>query len=551
MTKTSDLLVRALEREGVEIVFGIPGEENLDLLESLRTSSIRLIPTRHEQAAGFMAATLGRLTGNPGVCLSTLGPGATNFVTAAAYAHLGGFPMMMITGQKPVKASKQGRFQIVDIVRLFEPTTKLTRQVNDGNNVPHLVRECFRLARAEKPGPVHLELPEDVASQPVEREPFEPTMVDPTGASMASLDRAASILAEAKRPLVVFASGVNRLRIHGALTEFVQDTGLYFASTQMGKGAVDETSSQCLGTAALSADDYVHCALDRADAVLVVGHDVTEKPPFFMRRPGPSRVIHLADQAAMMDDVYFPDLEVLGCVASNLRELGKRLTLRVECDWDHDYFARVHADIQQHVFSEGASDPRFPPIPQRIVADVRRAVPHDGIVALDNGMYKLWFARNYQAYEPNTLLLDNALATMGAGLPVAMAAKLVHPERKVLAVCGDGGFMMNSQELETALRLKLDLVVLILRDDAYGMIRWKQSGLGFEDFGLRFGNPDFVRYAEAYGARGHRVDGSEPLDAVLGKCFDSPGVHVVEVPVDYSENERVFLEELRRKTCIV
>ena len=547
--KASDLLVRALEAEGVERIFGIPGEENLDFLESLRGSKIQLVLTRHEQGAGFMAAAYGRLTGKTGVCLSTLGPGATNFVTCAAYAMLGGMPVLFITGQKPIGRSKQGRFQIVDIVRMMEPLTKLSRQVVDANNIPQLVRECFRVAQGEKPGAVHLELPEDVAAENVDRQPFPHGVLGPPCAETEQLDRAAAMIKAAKRPLVVFASATNRWGTFTSLRRFIEKTGLYFVATQMGKGVVDERDPRCLGTTALSSGDYVHMALDNADLIVTVGHDVSEKPPYFMHAGDDTKVMHVAYFRAQMDDVYFPHLEVLGSVERNMALLADRLE-GGSPNWDCSYFEKVRAAVEEHVYAR-CNDNDFPVRPQRIVSDVRQVMPSDGILSLDNGMYKIWFARNYKAHAPNTVLLDNALATMGAGLPCAIGAKLTFPDRKVMAVCGDGGFMMNSQELETAVRLGLDLVVLILRDDAYGMIRWKQAGMGFDDFGLQFHNPDFVKYAESYGAHGVRVESTDGFAAQLEACLSTPGVHVIDCPVDYSENERVFYDELRKKTEIL
>jgi acetolactate synthase-1/2/3 large subunit len=316
----------------------------------------------------------------------------------------------------------------------------------------------------------------------------------------------------------------------------------------MGKGAVDERHARCLGTAALSAQDYLHCAIERADLIINVGHDVSEKPPFIMHKGGQS-VIHVSYFPAEMDDVYFPQLEVIGCTATNMRTLAE--AIEPSLNWDFAYFERVRAEIETHVFAEKADAEGFPNVPQRIVADLRRAMPSDGILSLDNGMYKIWFARNYQAHEPNTVLLDNALATMGAGLPAAIAAQLVHPDRKVVAICGDGGFMMNSQEMETAVRLRCDLVVIVLRDNGYGMIKWKQADAGFPLFGLDFGNPDFVQYARSYGAAGVRIERTGQLVEELERAFSEGGVHLIEVPVDYSENEAVFFEALRQKTCIL
>ncbi|MEM6960149.1 MAG: acetolactate synthase large subunit [Myxococcota bacterium] len=542
--KASDLLIRALEHEGVTHIFGIPGEENLDLLESLRHSSIELVLTRHEQGAGFMAATHGRLTGRTGVCLSTLGPGATNFFTCAAYAQLGGMPVLFITGQKPIGKSKQGRFQIIDVVSMMKPVTKMARQIVNGQNIPSLVREAFRLAESEKPGAVHLELPEDIAAEEVDRRPFEVNPWSPPGASQQALRGAAEMIRAAKHPLLLIASGANRRGTHEAVRSFVEKTGLYFCTTQMGKGVVDEAHPRCLGTAALSDHDYLHWAIDKADLIINVGHDVSEKPPFFMHE-GSAKVIHIGFFPAQMDDVYFPHHEVVGCMAASVRGLSELVT--PSDSWDFSFFERILREVESHVYAPPVGD-AFPNVPQRIVADVREAMPRDGIVSLDNGMYKIWFARNYRASEPNTVLLDNALATMGAGLPAAIGAKIVHPKRKVVAICGDGGFMMNSQEMETAVRLRQDLVVMVLRDNSYGMIKWKQLGMGFEDYGLDFGNPDFVAYANAYGAKGHRVSASGELVPMMQRAFDEGGVHLIEVPVDYSENEKVFYEELQKKT---
>jgi acetolactate synthase I/II/III large subunit len=543
----AELFIRALENEGVRYIFGVPGEENLDLLEALRKSRIQLVLNRHEQAAGFMAATYGRLTGRVGVCLSTLGPGATNLVTAAAYAQLGGMPMMMISGQKPIKSSKQGLFQILDVVDLMRPLTKYTRQISNANTIPAKVREAFRLASEERPGAVHLELPEDIAAEVADDDThiFQPSDARRPTASSKSLDTACEMIHQAKHPLIMIGAGANRKRVSQALIHLVDATGIPFFTTQMGKGVVDERHPRYLGNAALSAGDFVHCAIDHADLVINVGHDVVEKPPFFMK-PGGKQVIHVNFSGADVDPVYFPQHEVVGDIANSVDYLAERCG---QCP-THDFrqFMEVKASVDKHL-AEKADDERYPIIPQRIVSDVRKVMPEDGIIALDNGMYKLWFARNYPAYDNNTVLLDNALASMGAGLPSAMMAAMLYPELKVMAVCGDGGFMMNSQELETAVRLKLNLVVLIVNDNAYGMIKWKQGQEGFDDFGLDYGNPDFLKYADAYGARGHLVSRTEDLRPTLESALSAGGVHLVEVPVDYSENRRVFDEELVKLTC--
>ena len=540
--KASDLFVKALEAEGVEYIFGIPGEENLDFLNSLRNSKIKLILTRHEQAAGFMAATYGRLTGKAGVCLSTLGPGATNFVTAAAYGQLGALPMLMITGQKPIKSSKQGKFQIVDVVEMMKPLTKYTQQIVGGDNIPSRVHEAFRLAEEERPGATHLELPEDIARDETDADMLPKRHVRRPIAEQKSIHQAIEALQKAKYPLLLIGAGANRKQTAKMLRDFVDEFQIPFFSTQMGKGVLDERDPLFLGNAALSDGDFLHRAIAHSDLILNVGHDVVEKPPFFMDVDDGRTVIHVNFRTAEVDPVYFPQVEVVGDIANSVWQIKQALTTQEH--WDFNYFLQIRERVEAHLL-EGANDPRFPIYPQRLVADIRKVMPDDGIIALDNGVYKIWFARNYRAHLPNTVLLDNALATMGAGLPSAMAAQIVFPERRAMAICGDGGFLMNSAEMETAVRLKLNLIVLILRDNAYGMIKWKQSNMDFPNWGLDFGNPDFVKYAESYGAHGHRVANAEGFAPLLEQCYQAGGVHLVEAPVDYSENDRILNHEIK------
>ena len=540
MTKGADLLVAALESEGVKRIFGLPGEENLDVVESLRNSRIELILTRHEQAASFMAATQGRLTGRPGVCLSTLGPGALNFTTGAAYAHLGAMPMLMITGQKAIKSARQARFQIVDIVGAMRPLTKMTRQIVSAASIPTIVRDAFRVAVEERPGPVHIELPEDIAAEQADVALVPPHPIDRPVAPASALDRAVAMILASKHPLIMIGAASNRPRLVEPLSDFVRRCRIPFFNTQMGKGAVTGGSNLYLGTAALSERDYVHDAIDCADLIIAIGHDTVEKPPFLMSQIGGPRVLYVGYVSATVEEVFHPDAEVVGDIGATVTALADRLDGALVPDPD---ILALRREILGHI-NERADSDQFPVIPQRLVRDVRAVMPEDGIVCLDNGMYKIWFARNYRTHVANTLLLDNALATMGAGLASAMAAKLLDPHRRVMAVCGDGGFMMNSQELETAMRLKLNLVVLIVEDRAYGMIRWKQAVDGFADFGMTFGNPDFVKYAESYGARGHRIAAAGELVPTLEAAFAAGGVHLVVVPVDYSENTRVFVDEL-------
>lgn len=515
-------------------------------MNSLKQSDIRVVVTRHEQGAGFMAATHGRLTGTPGVCMSTLGPGATNLLTPAAFAQLGAMPMLMITGQKPIKSSKQGRFQILDVVNLMRPVTKFTSQIVNGDTIPSLIRESFRLAIEERPGAVHLELPEDIASEDCTETVFSVVRHRHPHAPQDALFKAVDMIQAAKRPLLMIGAGANRKDVCRALTDFVEATGMPFFTTQMGKGVVDERHSLCLGTAALSDGDFVHCAIDHADLIINVGHDVVEKPPFIMHHHNDRKVIHVNYFPAEVDAVYFPQLNVVGDIAFSAQQLTRHV--EPPTHWELDYFKTIKTNIDTHL-SKYFLDTRFPMLPQRLVHVLRETLDEDAIISMDNGMYKIWFARNYKCYAQNTMLLDNALATMAAGLPSAMAAKMLYTDTQVVAVCGDGGFMMNSQELETAVRLKLNLLIIIVHDNAYGMIKWKQQEMGFDDFGLGFDNPDFVAYAQSYGASGHRIQSDDHFQQVLNTCLTTDGVHVIDIPVNYSLNHEILNVLLKEKTC--
>jgi len=488
-----------------------------------------------------MAATFGRLTGKPGVCITTLGPGALNLSTGAAYALLGAMPMIMITGQKGILSSRQARFQIVDIVAAMKPLTKLSRQIVSPSMIPTLVREAFRVAEEERPGPVLLELPEDIAAGECEKVPLiPPHPVELPLASAESLDRAARMIERAQYPLLMLGAAASRPRSTSGLAQFVLRTRIPYFTTQMGKGTVPGGTELYMGTAALSERDYVHEAIEQADLIITIGHDTVEKPPFIMGIQRP-KVVHIGYLPANIEQVYFPQAEVVGDLGPSLKLLADRVEGKIPN-------AQALLPLREGILSRigaRATEDRF--TPQRLVHDVREVMPADGIVALDNGMYKIWFARNYRTRVANTLLLDNALATMGAGLPSAIMAAMLYPERRVMAVCGDGGFMMNSQEMETAVRLKVNLVVLVIEDNAFGMIRWKQAVDKFPDFGMTFNNPDFVKYAEAYGAQGTRVGAIADLRSILENAFAGGGVHLIVVPIDYSENTRVLVDELRQR----
>lgn len=545
---TAELLVKSLENEGVKYIFAVPGEENLTFLEALRKSTIKIIVTRHEQTAGFMAATVGRLTGSPGICLTTLGPGATNAITAVAYAQLGGMPTLFITGQKGIHTSKQGHFQIINTVEVLSPITKYTKQIVGGDSVPSLVRNAFRMAREERPGAVHLELPEDVALMPVNAVPLAPVTVRRPVAEEKALSHAVQMIQEAKRPLLVIGAGSNRKRTSLMLTKFIEKTGIYFVTTQMGKGVVDERHPQYLGTTALSDNDYIHCGLNRADLIINVGHDIIEKPPFLMTAGDKRKVLHINFFAAVVDKIYTPQWEVVGDIANTIYELTQRI--RPQKHWDFNYFKTLTSYLKKHIASLiGKSKGTLKP--QDVVDIVRASLPEDGIVTLDNGMYKIWFARNYPTYAENTLLLDNALATMGAGMPSALAVKLLNPTKKVVAVVGDGGFMMTSQDIETAKRMKLDLVIVLLRDNAYGMIKWKQQSMHLPAFALDFMNPDFKLLSDAYGIKGYKIQDAANFRKTLGKTLNAKGIHLLDVPIDYADNYKVLVEDLQKKTCVL
>lgn len=547
MTKASDLFVAALEAEGVRHVFGIPGEENLDLLESLRKSDIELVLTRHEQAAGFMAAILGRLTGRAGVCLSTLGPGATNLVTAAAYAQLGAMPMVMITGQKPIRTSRQGHFQIVDVVGMMSPLTKYTRQIVAADSIPARVREAFRRATEERPGATHLELPQDIAGDDSEAILIPPSYSRRPVAERKAIAAAADAIRGARHPLVMIGAGANRKTVTISLRHLFGKLAIPFFTTQMGKGVMDEEDPLWLGNAALSDHDFVHRAIDSADCIINIGHDVIEKPPFFMRK-GRRTVVHVNYNSAEVDAVYFPQIEVVGDIANAVWQLAE--ALEPQPHWDFAFFRRTRDALLQQIDSCGRDD-RFPMTVPRLVAELQRILSPRDRLCLDNGLYKIWFARNYRCRHPNTMLLDNALATMGAGLPSAIAARIHDPEHRVVAICGDGGFMMNSQELETAVRLRQDLAVLVLRDDAFGMIKWKQQHENYPVYGMDTGNPDFVRYAESYGAHGHRIGSLDDFAQRLREILDTPGVHVVEIPITYVEDDRLLNQDIPKLATAV
>ncbi len=541
--KASDLFVRQLEEEGVEYIFGLPGEENLDFLESLRTSKIKLIVTRHEQTAAFMAATYGRLTGKAGVCFSTLGPGATNLMTGVAHAQLIGAPLVSISGQKAVRGNRQARFQLVDIVSMMRPITKDAVYLIDPGAIPTVVRNAFKLAQAERPGAVHIELPEDVSGSETNAFVQKRGMVRRPAPDAKALLRAAELINRSKNPLIILSSGANRNLISRQLMQFIEKTGIHAVHTQMGKGVLSDASPYSLFAAGIHRRDYVNCGIDRADLIITIGYNIVEYPPYVWNAGLDKKIINIDFTEAEVDRYYDPDIEVIGDISCSLRQLGELVVVRK----DGEAFKAIREFLDRKLSLDFKK--QYPPTPLEVVSHVREVLSHEDILTLDNGIYKLWFSRLYRTYKPNTFLLDNALATMGAGLPSAIAAKMVRPDRNVLAVVGDGGFMMNSRELETALRYKVPLVILLLNDNAFGFIKWEQQAKGFKNFGLEYGNPDFVKYAESYGAVGMRVSKGDNLSEMLRKALSLNTVVLIECPIDYSVNYETFSQELANIVC--
>lgn len=532
--KTSDLFIQCLEAHNVKYVFGVPGEENLDLLESLRTSSIELIITRNEQTAVFMAATHGRLTGEVGVALATLGPWATNMMTGVAHAQLGWFPVLVITGQKPIKKSKQGQFQVIDVAEMMDPITKFSKVIVDGARVPSLVSQAIHMAQTERPGAVHLELPEDIAGEEINGyKPIKHTKIRRPIPDQKAIQSCIATIQNAKRPMVLVGAWANRKRITKYLSKFVQEYNIPFFTSQMGKGVLDERLPQFIGTAALTTNDHIHAVIACADLIIAVGHDTVEKPTHYIEGDS-TDVMHINFSPAAYDELYKPSLEIIGDIGSTFWQLSE-----ATIDTNNHDFAELYqkATVAKETLNRYAKQQynSNTMMPARLIHEIRELLSEDDIVALDNGLYKVRFARNYRTYKPNTLLLDNALATMGAWYSTGMMAKILNPDHHVVVVTGDGGLMMNLGDLETAVRLWLDMTIVVVNDNAYGMIKRKQHDHGYEDFGLDLVNPDFVALAEAFGASGHRIETDDAFKNTLQIALEEKGVSIIEVPFVYPD----------------
>ena len=538
----AEQLVEALENQGVTHVFGIPGDENLPFIEAVSASDqINFILTRHEAAAGFMAAAHGHLTGQLAVAMSTLGAGSTNLMTAVAHAWLAESPMIVLTGQKPIMDNLQGRYQLLDVVGLMTPITKAATSVTSAAGLPAIIAEAIHTALEYPQGPVHIELPLDVSNEPVGPHPLlEIGRASQPVPPESALAEAATKLMEADRPLVLIGASANaREAVPSALRDFLSATGIPFICTMMGKGVGDEMSDQFLGSAGMPGMGPPHCAVQHSDVVLAVGHNVMEKSPFIMQPDDGRTVIHLHDSPATADTIWFPQHQVVGDMAHSIRELTGRLA---DTSWTLDGFAKIRAAAMAAMMVE-PTDP-IPGVlkPQHVARTVRAAMGPEDIVSLDNGIHKLWMTRNYPALAPRTILVDSALGSMGTGIPAAIAAKIVYPEKNVVAVIGDGGFLMSGQEVETAVRLKLDLSVLIFNDGGLGMIRLKQEMLDNTVHGVNFGSVDVASFAGGFGATGVRVTNADELSQALTDAAASGGLHIIDVPVDYGENAKLMMQ---------
>jgi acetolactate synthase-1/2/3 large subunit len=541
--RAAELFVRCLENEGVEYIFGIPGEENLDVMDALLESPIRFVTVRHEQGAAFMADVYGRLTGRPGVCLATLGPGATNLITGVADANMDRAPLIAIAGQGSTHRLHKESHQILDLVKLFEPISKYATRLREPEIIPEVVRKAFKVAKAEKPGCSFIDFPENIAgAEMAEKRPLKVQEARPPVPPQEKIAQAAELIAAAKHPLVMAGNGVIRAGATAALEAFAGRLGIPVTKTFMAKGAIPRSHPMSLGSAGLTANDYIACGFDRADLVICVGYDIVEYHPHLWHRNPDQKIVHIDQLPAEVDEHYILEVGVVGDIAAGLRALAERLQPRTE-----NWAANLRLTIDQEA-AEHAGDTGFPVKPQKILWDLRQALEPEDILISDVGAHKMWVARLWQADAPNTCIISNGFASMGIGVPGAIAAKLAYPDKNVVTVTGDAGFMMNSQEIETALRLGLSLVILIWNDSKYGLIKWHQDKRFGRNSHIDFTNPDFVKYAESFGAKGFRVESAGQLTPLLHEALNCGTVAVVDCPVDYAENMKLT-EKLGGLVC--
>ncbi len=539
---TAELLVKCLENEGVEYIFGLPGEENLQFLEALSSSSIRFITVRHEQGAAFMADVYGRLTHKAGVCLSTLGPGATNLMTGVADANLDRAPLVAITGQVGTDRMHIESHQYLDLVTMFAPVTKWNTQIVRPSNTPEIVRKAFKVAQGEKPGAVHIDLPENIADMTAIGQPLIVHNGADVFAGFKQIEEAARLISAAQKPLILVGNGTIRTQASATLTQFAAKLNIPVVNTFMGKGTISYQHPLSLGAIGLQQRDYVSCAFEETDLILAIGYDLVEYSPKKWNPLGTTPIIHIGPNPAEIDSSYTPVVEVIGDISDSLQEILQRADRK-----DASPFLAIR-DLMQADYSRYAQDDGFPLKPQKIIYDLRQVMGAKDIVISDVGAHKMWMARQYPCEYPNTCLISNGFAAMGIAIPGALAAKLVHLERNIVAVTGDGGFMMNMQELETALRVGTPFVTLVFNDGGYGLIEWKQQIHYGHSAYTRFHNPDFVQLAASMGLKGYRITEAADLLPTLKLALEQTVPTVIDCPVDYRENMR-FTERASGLPC--
>ena len=535
--KASDLFVKCLEEEGIEYIFGVPGEENADFMISLEKSEkIRFVLTRHEQGAAFMAEAYGRLTGNTAGCLGTLGPGATNLITGVADSNMDRAPLLALTGQGSSQRLHKESHQIMDVVKMFEPVTKWATSILHQDNIPEIVRKAVRVARSEKPGAVHIELPEDIAKLQTTTQPLKPLRFRRAVTDDKIIDRAFELLKNARRPIILAGNGCIRKRASKQLRLFCEQTGIGVINTFMAKGCVDMDADYCMYTIGLQARDVVACALEAADVVLALGYDMVEYHPNLWNQKGERHIIHADFQPAEIDSDYHPETELIGDLAHTLWMLNERVAADGGLDFDHSHQAATRRTMTDEIALHKDDDTEGSIRPQKVLWDCRQVMAAEDILLSDVGAHKMWIARHYHCHEPNTCLIPNGFCSMGFALPGAIAASLVYPDRRILSISGDAGFLMNVQEMETAKRLNVNIVAMIWEDNEYGLIAWKQQNEFGKHTDLSFNNPDWLKLAESFDWNGHKVENSRDLVATLEKAFDEEGPSLIVVPIDYREN---------------
>jgi len=546
MATAAELFIRCLENEGVDKIFGIPGEENLDVMEALRNSSINFITVRHEQAAAFMADVHGRLTGQAGVCLATLGPGATNLVTGFADANMDRSPVVAIAGQGATTRMHKESHQILDLVSLFDPISKYSREILEPEIIPELVRKAFKDAQAEKPGGAFISFPENIAAQEVSDDVLPLKVQSPLmpHAPDAKIIQAARIIDAANFPLIMAGNGVIRNHATDALVNFAEHLNIPVTQTFMAKGSIPFSHPLSLGSVGLQAHDYIACGFDRADVVICIGYDMVEYHPQLWHPNKEKKIIHIDPSYAEVDAHYMLEAGVLGDISDSLTRIAAQASKK------HTEKINTLKEIITGELDNFAEDASYPLKPQKILFDTRKVMGNEDILISDVGAHKMWIARLYRCERPNTCIISNGFASMSIGVPGAIAAKMAYPEKNVLTITGDAGFMMNSQEIETALRHQVAIVIMIWNDCKYGLIKWHQERRFGHSNDISFRNPDFVKYAESFGARGYRVEKAQDLVPTLEKAFADKTVVVIDVPVDYSENMKLT-EKLGQLVCSI